>query len=67
MITYPRDLEEVDLHCCKSLETLLEIEKEGITEETFADTIFFNFTTNSIDGREIELIPNGKDIDVRYS
>eukprot|EP01102_Stenamoeba_stenopodia_P010602 TRINITY_DN3219_c0_g1_i3.p1 TRINITY_DN3219_c0_g1~~TRINITY_DN3219_c0_g1_i3.p1 ORF type:complete len:573 (+),score=161.90 TRINITY_DN3219_c0_g1_i3:1015-2733(+) len=62
-----KDLEEVDLHCCKSLETLLEIEKEGITEETFADTIFFNFTTNSIDGREIELIPNGKDIDVSWN
>jgi len=59
-------LEEVDLHCFKSLETLLEIEKEGITKETFADTIFFNFTTNSIDGREVELIPNGKNIDVKY-
>jgi hypothetical protein len=42
----------------------LDIEKEGITEDIFPDTIFFNFTTNSIDGREVELIPNGKEINV---
>jgi len=61
-----RDLEEVDLHCCRSLDTLLDIEKEGITELTFSDCISFTFTTNSFDGREVELLPGGKNRNVTW-
>ncbi|KAL6075983.1 putative ubiquitin-protein ligase [Balamuthia mandrillaris] len=60
------DLEGVDLMGVKSLETLRNLEKEGITEEMFGDLIFLTFTTNSADGREVELVEGGADIPVTW-
>lgn len=53
------DYEDVDRLCFKSIQTLRNIEQEGITPETFCDVIFLNFTTSSADGREVELVPGG--------
>jgi len=58
------DLEEIDLVGLKSLQALTDLEKEGVDETTFGDLIFLNFTTTSVDGREVELVPNGSTIDV---
>ena len=58
------DLEEVDLMGLKSLQALTDVEGEGVDEATFSDLIFLTFTTTSIDGREVELVPNGANIDV---
>lgn len=48
----------------KSLQALVDIENEGIDETTFGDLIFLTFTTTSVDGREVELKPEGASIDV---
>jgi hypothetical protein len=53
------DLEAIDQLTCQSLDSLLNIEKEGVTEETFSSAIDFTFTTTSYDGREVELVPDG--------
>eukprot|EP01117_Protostelium_nocturnum_P014791 TRINITY_DN5663_c0_g1_i1.p1 TRINITY_DN5663_c0_g1~~TRINITY_DN5663_c0_g1_i1.p1 ORF type:complete len:1899 (-),score=642.02 TRINITY_DN5663_c0_g1_i1:50-5119(-) len=63
LMDYPvtrNDLKAIDQICCQSLETLSDIEREGITEETFADAISFTYTTTSSDGREIELREGGR-------
>lgn len=54
------DLENVDQVCFQSLDTLRNIELEGVTKENFSDVIDFSFTTTSSDGREIELVEEGK-------
>eukprot|EP01117_Protostelium_nocturnum_P007091 TRINITY_DN2543_c0_g1_i10.p1 TRINITY_DN2543_c0_g1~~TRINITY_DN2543_c0_g1_i10.p1 ORF type:complete len:3016 (-),score=1204.04 TRINITY_DN2543_c0_g1_i10:107-9154(-) len=60
------ELREIDQICCQSLDMLMEIEKEGITESTFTDAISFSFTTITSDGREVELIEGGKDKPVTW-
>jgi len=60
------DLEAIDFLTCQSLSTLLNIEKEGVTESTFNDVINFPFTTYSSDGREVELIDGGSNIYVGW-
>lgn len=58
------DFEEVDLMGVKSLQTLRDLEAEGVDASTFGDLIFLTFTTTAIDGTEVELIPNGANADV---
>lgn len=60
------DLEATDLVCCQSLDTLNNIEAEGVTKDTFSEVIDFTFTTTSSDGREIELVEGGKNLPVTW-
>eukprot|EP01087_Luapelamoeba_hula_P012781 TRINITY_DN3603_c0_g1_i4.p1 TRINITY_DN3603_c0_g1~~TRINITY_DN3603_c0_g1_i4.p1 ORF type:complete len:4801 (-),score=871.08 TRINITY_DN3603_c0_g1_i4:39-14441(-) len=63
------DLEEVDVLACRGIEILKNdeaLQKEGVTQENFEDTIGFHFTTNSTDGREIELKERGRDTCVTW-
>lgn len=53
------DLEAIDQLACQSLDSLLNIEKEGVTADTFDSVIDFTFTTTSINGKEVELVPSG--------
>ncbi|KAL6073675.1 HECT domain-containing protein [Balamuthia mandrillaris] len=62
-VTYS-DLEKVDILACRGIDVLRNDEallKEGVTEENFHEIIGYSFTTHSTDGREVELIPGGKD------
>jgi hypothetical protein len=53
------DLEAIDQLTCQSLDSLLNIEKEGVTPDTFDSVIDFTFTTTSIHGKDVELVPGG--------
>jgi len=62
----PGDLEEIDHMVIQSLNSLRDIEKQGVDETTFEDVIFETFTTMSSDDREVELKLNGADIAVTF-
>jgi len=62
----PGDLEEIDHMAIQSLNSLREIEKQGVDESTFEDVIFETFTTMSSDDREVELKLNGAEIPVTF-
>ena len=36
----------------------------GVDEDLFEDVVFETFTCSSTDGREVELLPGGEDIEV---
>ncbi len=61
------DLEAIDAFSYKIFDQVQNAEKqEGINSENFAEFIELTFTTTSTDGREIELIEGGKNIQVKY-
>jgi len=60
------DLRNIDVMCVNSLETLRTIDKQGVTSETFEDVIYEVFAIQSIDGREFDLKPNGKETPVTF-
>eukprot|EP00743_Colponemidia_sp_Colp-15_P004697 GILK01005060.1.p1 GENE.GILK01005060.1~~GILK01005060.1.p1 ORF type:complete len:518 (-),score=109.58 GILK01005060.1:144-1697(-) len=60
------DLETVDSLCYQILDKVLNIEKEGVTRETFQDYIPYTFTITSSDGRELELKEGGRDLPVTW-
>ena len=49
------DLEAIDSSFVKSMESMRNIEDEGVTKETFGDIIFETFETLSVDDRKISL------------
>lgn len=51
------DLEAIDKYCCQFLDSIRNIAKEGVTEETFNEYIFETFSTQTSDGRLVELKP----------
>lgn len=55
-----KDLEAVDQMCYQSINSLRNIEKEGITEDTFNSTFYETFSTVGSDGVEVELFRGGK-------
>ncbi len=62
------DLKAVDQMCVQSLEALKTIDKQGITtQEMFEDVFLEVFTINMSDGKEVELKPNGKNINVTFN
>jgi len=60
------DLKAIDSMCVQSLEALKNIDKQGITADTFEDVFLEVFTINGSDGKEVELKPNGKQIPVTF-
>jgi len=60
------DLESIDLTTSKVIQAFKEIEKDGITEDTFSNIFFETFTTRLPDSTEVELKPKGKDIEVTF-
>lgn len=60
------DLEAIDKRCSQFLESIRNIAKEGVREETFSDYIFETFSFQSADGRNVELKPGGKNIPVTW-
>eukprot|EP01117_Protostelium_nocturnum_P010705 TRINITY_DN3855_c0_g1_i3.p1 TRINITY_DN3855_c0_g1~~TRINITY_DN3855_c0_g1_i3.p1 ORF type:complete len:2342 (+),score=837.04 TRINITY_DN3855_c0_g1_i3:2301-9326(+) len=60
------DLEAIDKCCCQFLDSIRNMPKEGVTEEIFDSYIFETFSTQSTDGRTVELKPNGKNLAVNW-
>lgn len=60
------DLEGIDFALVQSLKDYREIEKKGITSESFSDTFFETFTTTSSDDRIVELVPGGDEMKVTF-
>ena len=60
------DLEGIDYTLVQSLNDYREVEKKGITSETFSDSFFETFTTTSSDDRIVELVPGGDEIRVTF-
>lgn len=60
------DLEGIDYQAVKSLKDYREIEKKGITSETFSDVFEDTFTTQSSDERIVEIIPGGAGIPLTF-
>jgi len=61
------DLEAVDYMLIQSMDSLRNIDKQGVTEELFGDVVFETFTTVSSDDRSVELKPNGAATPVTFA
>jgi len=53
------DYRQVDSLSFDSTEALLHIDENQIDSESFADIISLSFTTRTLDGQEVDLIPEG--------
>jgi len=53
------DLRRIDLICCQNLDSMENMEKEGITEEWFNDNICLTFSTLTSDGSQVDLVEGG--------
>ena len=60
------DLEGIDYAIVQSLKEYREIDKKGITSETFSDMFYETFTTTSSDDRIVELVPGGDHVKVTF-
>lgn len=60
------DLEGVDVSLVKSINSLRNIDKEGIDAEMFSMTFFETFTTTTTDDRIVDLVPGGVAKDVTF-
>ncbi|ETO27461.1 HECT type ubiquitin ligase [Reticulomyxa filosa] len=60
------DLKEIDSLCFDILDKLSNIEREGVTPQTFSDYFPYHFTTTSSDGRQVLLKPDGDKIQVTW-
>ncbi|KAM6980533.1 putative E3 ubiquitin-protein ligase HERC1 [Aplochiton taeniatus] len=62
------DLEEVDLLCVQSLNSILHIEDSGITEDNFHEMIpLESFVGQSADGKMVPIIPGGNSVPLTFS
>lgn len=52
-----KNIQAIDKRTYQFIDSLRNIEKEGVTKQTFNDTIFETFTTQSISGNVVELKP----------
>jgi hypothetical protein len=60
------DLEAIDKCCCQFVDSIRNIGKQGVTEETFNDFIFETFTTRTVRGELVELKPGGRSMSVMW-
>ena len=60
------DIDLIDQMCCQVLDSVINIEAEGVTADTFGDVITEMFTTVSADGRTVELVEGGADVPVTW-
>lgn len=61
------DLEAIDTFSYKMFDEVANAHtRSGVNEETFTNLIDLTFTATSADGREVELIPGGKDMKVTW-
>lgn len=60
------DIEGIEFNLAKSLQLFRTIDSLGVTPDSFLDTFFETFTTTSLTGETIELIPGGKEVPVTF-
>ncbi|KAJ9453993.1 putative E3 ubiquitin-protein ligase HERC2 [Diplonema papillatum] len=60
------DLASVDQMCLNALDGIVNIDKKGVTPELFRDAIDECFVTTLSDGQEVELVKNGRDVEVTF-
>ncbi|CAM9305078.1 unnamed protein product, partial [Sphacelaria rigidula] len=60
------DLEGVDVLLTKSMQDIRTIHQKGVTREIFSDIVMETFTTLSLDDREVELKPDGRNTPVTW-
>ncbi|CAM9164819.1 unnamed protein product [Ectocarpus sp. 8 AP-2014] len=60
------DLENVDVLLTRSMQDIRTIDQKGVTRTLFSDIVMENFTAVSLDNREVELKPGGKNISVTW-
>jgi hypothetical protein len=60
------DLEAIDIMLIQSMDSVRNIDKQGITEQMFQDVIMETFTTISTDDRAVELKAGGVNIPVTF-
>ncbi|KAK3236713.1 hypothetical protein CYMTET_53159 [Cymbomonas tetramitiformis] len=53
------DLAEIDATASRTLAMLRNIQREGVTEDNFAQFFVLTFTTSSLDGRTVEVVEGG--------
>jgi hypothetical protein len=62
-----KDLECIDRYTVQCLDDIINIHKKGVTADTFTFYVDQKFTTCLSDGSEVEVIKNGKDIELTYA
>lgn len=62
-----KDLELVDRYTIQCLDDIINIHKKGVTPESFSYFVEQKYTTCLSDGSEVELVPDGRNIDVTYN
>lgn len=60
------DIEGIEFNLAKSLQLFRTIDSLGVTAASFQDTFFETFTTTSLTGEKIELLPGGKEMAVTF-
>ena len=61
-----KDLEYIDRYTIQCLDDIMNIQKKGVTAETFSSIVEQKFTTFLSDGSEVELVPDGEDIELKF-
>lgn len=62
-----KDLELIDRYTIQCLDDIINIHKKGVQPENFSFYVDQKYTTCLSDSSEVELIPNGRNIDVTYN
>lgn len=62
-----KDLELIDRYTIQCLEDIININKKGVSKENFSFIVEQKFTTCLSDGSEVELIEDGKNIEVTFA
>lgn len=60
------DLEAIDFSLVKSIELLRNIDSTGIDSDSFSSTFFETFSTTTSDDKMVDLISDGKNVDVTF-
>jgi alpha-tubulin suppressor-like RCC1 family protein len=62
-----KDLECIDRYTVQCLDDIINIHKKGVTADNFTFYVDQKFTTCLSDGSEVEIIKDGKDIELTYN
>jgi len=60
------DLENIDRTLVQSMRYFAALDRQGVTEEVFAEYLEAHFTTTLSDGSEVDLVPNGRELRVSF-
>jgi alpha-tubulin suppressor-like RCC1 family protein len=61
-----KDLEHIDRYTIQCLDDIINIHKKGVTADSFSFYVDQKFTTCLSDGSEVEVVPEGRNIELTY-